>query len=580
MQGAPNVLSSDEVTKGERDVLSHMNVLIEDTLIAEFNRLSQGLGARRRGSLPTAVWMRTARPVVLVLSWLGLWAGLLSGSESRTDTILMIDDHEILYRSGTQRRLHCPTRCKEGPLISNERLWEAEIGYCSVHRDAGTGRYQMWYQAYAGQRARSPAERVVVCYAESVDGIHWERPELTLHPFNGIRKTNIVLTGNGGTSVLYCTAVLYDRREQDPSRRYKMAYWDFAVDGGREYPGLCVAFSPDGIHWSKHDRAPLLRGSYGTAAPAPYSDEREARPWDRPGSISDVIDLMWDPVRNAFAIYCKTWVDGPDGRMYWKRAAARTQSRDFLHWSCPQLILAADELERPQGGEARGVQIHGAPVFYHAGVYFALLQVLDLAGTGTMPAELAVSRDGIRFARPFRDTYFLPVRGDGSTFDAGCLWTNAMPVFLEDEIRFYYGAYSAWNPADGNGASGVGLSILPRDRFAGLLPIERIGQVTLKPRTFDGVASISINADASRGSVRVELLTEDGYRIRGFTRGDATPIRGDGLRHLVAWREKSATDLPPGRYCMRIYLDQAELFSVELTQDGEGGGLKNGGANR
>ena len=40
---------------------------------------------------------------------------------------------------------------------------------------------------------------------------------------------------------------------------YKMGYFDFTPDGeGADRPGLCVAFSPDGIHWAKHPRAPLV----------------------------------------------------------------------------------------------------------------------------------------------------------------------------------------------------------------------------------------------------------------------------------------------------------------------------------
>ena len=84
-----------------------------------------------------------------------------------------------------------------------------------------------------------------------------------LFNFNKIKNTNIVLIGNGGHSLRYANSVIIDPREKDPDRRYKMAYFDFAQDGKNEHPGLCVAFSPDGIHWTKHPRAPLLKSSYG-----------------------------------------------------------------------------------------------------------------------------------------------------------------------------------------------------------------------------------------------------------------------------------------------------------------------------
>ena len=59
------------------------------------------------------------------------------------------------------------------------------------------------------------------------------------------------------THFCYANSVIIDPREKDPDRRYKMAYSDFAQDGKNEHPGLCVAFSPDGIHWTKHPQAPL-----------------------------------------------------------------------------------------------------------------------------------------------------------------------------------------------------------------------------------------------------------------------------------------------------------------------------------
>ena len=83
-----------------------------------------------------------------------------------------------------------------------------------------------------------------------------------LHTYNGVKDTNIVLVGNGGHSVNYCNSVVVDPRDPDAAKRYKMAYWDFAERTGANYPGLCVAFSPDGIHWTKHAEAPLLKAGY------------------------------------------------------------------------------------------------------------------------------------------------------------------------------------------------------------------------------------------------------------------------------------------------------------------------------
>ncbi len=504
---------------------------------------------------------------LVLIRWFALLLAAILSLPVRGDhqVLLMVDDHDIHSRPGTRRVLHQPIRGQPNPVISETKPWEAAIGYCSVHRDPQSGKYQVWYQAYAGQLAKDPTRRSVVAYAESDDGLNWSKPNLGLFAFNDISDTNIVLIGNGGRSVNYGASVLFDPRDPDSSKRYKMAYWDFARRDGHEYPGLCVAFSEDGIRWTKHSDAPLLRGSYGKPGPTPFCDDEDNKRWNIPNSISDVIDLLYDPRREAYAIYGKTWINGPNGDLYWKRAVVRTESKDFLNWSTPELVFVPDELEVAQGGDASKIEIHGGPTFFYSGVYFALLQMLDFGAGGTMPAELAVSRDGVAWKRPFRGDYFLPVTGTRTEFDAGCLWTNSTPVFLDDEIRFYYGAYPDWDSDLDQSQTGIGMRSLPRDRFAGIRPIDQYGQITLRPLDLSNVSQLAINANAE-GSVHVELLTADGYRVPGFTRQDSTAIQGDHLRYPVTWNDKSIGDLPDGRYQVRVYLHNAELFALMIAE--------------
>ena len=119
---------------------------------------------------------------------------------------------------------------------------------------------------------------------------------------------------------------------------------------------------------------------------------------------------------------------------------------------------------------------------------------------------------------------------------------------------------------------------IPRDRFAGVRPVplsdqktlknalEHVGQITLRPIDMSGVRDLTVNADATDGEVRVELLTADGYRVRGFTQDDATPLIGDSLRHAVVWKGSQLTDLPAGRYMLRLHLNRAAVFAVTLHQ--------------
>src|SRR5512134_1609553 len=69
-------------------------------------------------------------------------------------TLLLVDDHDVLYRSGTRRVLHQPQRHPKNPLVGEVKPWEVAIGWTSIYRDPQTGTYQLWYQAHAGNAAQ------------------------------------------------------------------------------------------------------------------------------------------------------------------------------------------------------------------------------------------------------------------------------------------------------------------------------------------------------------------------------------------------------------------------------------------
>lgn len=508
---------------------------------------------------------------IALLIGCGFGLHLPAYSQDLDRTLLLVDDRHILYRSGTERFLHPTTRNRSNPVIAETRPWEVAIAWTTVHYDPSTKQYQVWYQAYGGPGAPQP--QCVTCYATSEDGVHWSKPELDLFSYGQVERTNIVMVGNGGHSLRYGNGVVVDPRDPDPAKRYKMAYFDFSVGRAKSMPGLFVAFSSDGIHWKRPDiRMPLMPTAYGDYEdPLPLRNE-PGREWAVPLSIADAHDIYYDTTRETFVDVAKMWIDGPDGKMFWKHGIGRSESKDFIHWSKPELILTPDEHDPPH------VEFHTAPVFQYAGYHFCLAQILNRAENGgVMDIELMISHDGLNWNRPFRDTFFFSREG-AQNFERGSIFTNSTPVVLEDQIRFYYGAYSlgATGADDTQQESGIGFFTIPRDRFAGLRPVaisnqatlrtprHNIGQVTMKPLSLDGIQSIKLNADAAGGQIHLELLDADGYRVAGFTREDAVPIKGDALRHRVGWQERTLADLPAGQYMLRIHLDQASLFAVEL----------------
>ena len=519
-------------------------------------------------------------------------------------TLLLVDDQDVLYRSGTKRVFHAAELNQTNPVIREDKPWEMAIGWTSVVRNQETGKYQLWYQAYGGGRDARKSHKCVVCLAESDDGITFTKPALGIHDFIMDREplpgrhteTNIILLGDGGYGDRYANSVLFEtHNDDDPGRRYKMLYSDFCKDAqGREWPGFFAAFSPDGIHWTKSPSNPLNRTAYGgRSLPPPFDDEdvySEAwdarknflrKTWKIPLSMSDAADVMYDPNCGKYVAYGKAWIQGPAGGLAWKHAMARVESTDFLTWSKPQIVSGPDDLDPPN------LEFHTSPVFFYKDCYFCLNQILSArseaigAKADAMHIELMISRDGVRWNRPFRDQKF--IANSDQPFSNGGIFTNATPIFLDDAIRFYYGGYNSG--AIGGGAkltdpsqqSGVGFASITLDRFAGIRPVarsaqstlkkplENIGQITFKPLDLIDVQNISINGDAVDGTIRVEILNEDGYRIRGFSKEDAIPLAGDSLNHHARWKDNGILDrLPPGKYMLRLHLDNAEVFAITI----------------
>jgi hypothetical protein len=120
------------------------------------------------------------------------------------------------------------------------------------------------------------------------------------------------------------------------------------------------------------------------------------------------------------------------------------------------------------------------------------------------------------------------------------------------------------------------LAVLPRDRFAGIEPLEKtdlptqqepltgIGQLTLKPVELKKWKRLSLNADAANGSVQIEVLSADGRHLRGFSQGDAVAIRGDSLAHEVAWQKFGLGDLGEGEYLLRLHLKDAIVYALSF----------------
>ena len=70
-----------------------------------------------------------------------------------------------------------------------DAAWDGAIGL--VRRDPADGLFKMWYSTGTGN-SQDWLTRTLVCYATSIDGVHWHRPSLGIHSFRGVRENNII----------------------------------------------------------------------------------------------------------------------------------------------------------------------------------------------------------------------------------------------------------------------------------------------------------------------------------------------------------------------------------------------------
>ncbi len=130
-----------------------------------------------------------------------------------------------------------------------DKPWEDFcIGYCTVIRTAE--RWQMWYAAY-DHNYHIDADGVL-CYAESDDGVHWQKPALGLIDYAGSKQNNLVLgkDSHGACVFLDPSAKAQERYKEVAYVRLVNKRW--LVFGGA---------SADGIHWTLGEKPLLERNS-------------------------------------------------------------------------------------------------------------------------------------------------------------------------------------------------------------------------------------------------------------------------------------------------------------------------------
>ena len=458
--------------------------------------------------------------------------------------LLFADDSGIASRDGVVRTLH-PGSPLPAPVLTADQPWEGSRVYIfgSVIREPGppgSDLFRMWYSSHPVAEhtpplASAPAFHSLTLYATSGDGLTWAKPVLGLFPAGPSSSA-----ANNIVSDFDSPSVLFDRDERDPGRRYKML--------GALHGAYCAAYSGDGLHWKQYPHNPVLK-------------------------YSDTITLARDPLSGRYLAYHKrpAIVRGFPRRVVWLATSA-----DFQNWTDPELVFAPDQEDdawtsRP--GER--TEIYNLSVVPHAAGFIgfpAVLRVMKVrtpAQTapgqsgldGPLDIQIATSEDGRRWSRSWPRLSMIP-RGAPGTFDGGALLGVAsQPVDTAGHTWIYYTAIN----------TGHGGTMPPKRTTIGRAEWRLHGFVSLDAGPMGAVVEtralrvaggrLWVNADASRGELRVALLEADGRPIPGFAAEDCKPLHTDQVGSELQW--KAAALLPLDRPVRaRIEMTNTSLYSL------------------
>lgn len=471
---------------------------------------------------------------------------------------LFVDKLLIEELQGEARhQLHHPVA--QELSLKHDAPWEGSgSGYHSVFQDGDRYRmfYKAWHLAVSPGKVNTRTHPLYCCTAESEDGIHWERPQLGLHEFQGSKDNNIVQVSGmqGSLNVDAGHPAIFKDENPDASAeaRYKAIFRS-------SKPNALLPFqSPDGLHWSPMSDEPMLVGL---------------------GAFDSQNLAFWDANIGQYRAYWRIFSEG-------RRAIRTATSDDMIHWG-PHTDLTYEDSPKEQLYTNQIKPYHRAPHvligfptrYVDRGWSESMERLPELAhrrersaasnryGTAITEGLLMASRDGTHFHR-WNEAFLRPGIQRPGSWNYGHQYIGWHLVETEsalegapNELSLYAGE-SYWTDP----GSAVRRYTLRLDGFASIAAGFAGGEMLSWPLTFEG-SQLSLNvATSAVGSVRVELQNPDGSPLEGFSLADCPPIFGDEIARVVTWKggaELSSLQGKPVR--LRLELKDADLYAFQFS---------------
>lgn len=505
---------------------------------------------------------------------------------------LFLDDFLIEQMSGLSRVLHPPRKC--GVVLEGDEPWESAGVHVhpdnGVFRDDDRGKWHMLYRAmtWEPQLARTlehnPGDRAHhfrarPAYAWSDDGMRWHKPKLGLadapaelvpdHPLP--RATGATRQNNCGAPILHCLDLSEHGNVRHEDRRYLMRV---AADPGQ-------AASEERFFFAR--RFPDFSGNPN------WRHELEALPKE-----VQFPPRGWKYI-SGYDAGAGEWISFMQTHWNPCRSIARWASKDLISWTGSN-AMSPDSLD-PHSPE-RFDELMDASVVRCEDLWLAFVVVFHgdrtdrrflapgLTGAwrkGTCELQLACSRDaGQTWTRIGNRRPWLPHGDEEDSLDRLVFPTK--PMRIGDEDWFYYLGYDGDHLLFLDDAAQstyyhdrvrVGRVMLARQRRHGYVSLScgpSAHTLVTKPLMLAGGSTLYVNADATRGSIRAEVVlaqhgptTDPGglwiEAVDGFGAGDCRPIAGGGAAQAVRWaQDRSLASVREKPVRLRFQIANADLY--------------------
>ena len=467
---------------------------------------------------------------------------------------LFVDTVIVDELSGTRLRMHRPQ--PREVVLRHDKAWEGPFSlYHTVIRDGD--RFLLYYRGW-----QLPKEPAVYCVAESSDGIHFERPALGMHDWEGRSDNNIFFADEPFTHTF---APFIDTRPGVPDdERFKAFSRNFVGDGDERNPVLNGFVSADGLHWELVTDDPIITD----------------------GVFDSQNVGFWSEAEGQYVAYYRTFKDkdafesgtrGPTTRAENFRSIMRATSDDFRHWE-PGILM--DYRTDGRAAVVEEFYINQTRPYFRAPHIYVALPARFMAGrpaiTEEEGEEIGVHETQLTSCS---DACFMTTRAGNSWYDR---------TFMEAFVRPRIGP-SHWSgrcnyPVDGVVQTGpeemsfyvdehyaqptnqVRRYTLRLDGFASVHASQSGGELVTTPLLFSG-SELELNyATSAAGSMRVEIRDQDNEPIPGYTLQEADDIFGNRIAGRARWDGNPDLGRLAGTPVrLRFVMRDADLYSLRFV---------------